>query len=39
MHVPAYDWMFLGVGGLLFIAVGWRMSRPHDAYTREQRKP
>jgi uncharacterized membrane protein len=28
-HVPAYDWTFLAVGGALFIAVGWLMSRPH----------
>jgi uncharacterized membrane protein len=28
LHVPAYDWVFLGVGGLLFIVVGWLMSRP-----------
>ena len=31
MHVPAYDWIFLGVGGLLFIVVGWLMSRPGDS--------
>jgi uncharacterized membrane protein len=30
MHIPAYDWIFLAVGGLLFIAIGWLMSRPHD---------
>lgn len=30
-HVPAYDWVFLAVGGLLFIAVGWFMSRPSAA--------
>lgn len=30
MHVPAYDWIFLGVGGLLMIAVGWLMSHPRD---------
>jgi uncharacterized membrane protein len=28
LHIPAYDWVFLGVGGLLFIVVGWLMSRP-----------
>ena len=27
VHVPAYDWVFLAVGGLLFIVVGWLMSR------------
>jgi uncharacterized membrane protein len=26
-HVPAYDWWFLGVGGVLFIVFGWLMSR------------
>ena len=26
-HVPAYDWMFLGIGGVLFIALGWLLSR------------
>jgi uncharacterized membrane protein len=31
MHVPAYDWIFLGVGGALFIVVGWLLSRPRDA--------
>ncbi len=30
-HVPMYDWVFLGVGGILFIAVGWMLSRPRDA--------
>jgi uncharacterized membrane protein len=27
MHVPAYDWIFLAVGGLAFIGVGWWLSR------------
>jgi uncharacterized membrane protein len=27
LHVPLYDWVFLGVGGFLFIVVGWLMSR------------
>jgi len=26
-HVPLYDWLFLGIGGLGFILVGWAMSR------------
>ena len=26
-HIPAYDWIFLAVGGLGFISVGWLMSR------------
>ena len=28
VHVPTYDWLFLAIGGLVFIAVGWRLSRP-----------
>jgi hypothetical protein len=28
--VPLYDWVFLAVGGLAFIAVGWWMSRPRS---------
>lgn len=27
VHVPAYDWIFPGVGGFLFILVGWLLSR------------
>jgi uncharacterized membrane protein len=27
-HVPAYDWVFLGIGGILFIVLGWLMARP-----------
>jgi len=27
MHVPLYDWLFIGVGGIVFIAVGWLMIR------------
>ena len=26
-HVPAYDWLFLGFGGLALIAVGWLLVR------------
>ena len=26
-HVPLYDWMFLGLGGVVLIVVGWLMSR------------
>lgn len=26
-HVPAYDWIFLALGGVMLIAVGWVMSR------------
>ncbi|SRR5690606_26610499 len=28
MHVPVYDWLFLGIGGVLLIVVGGLMSRP-----------
>jgi uncharacterized membrane protein len=27
VHVPLYDWLFLAVGGGLFILAGWAMSR------------
>jgi uncharacterized membrane protein len=27
VHVPVYDWIFLGVGGLGLIALGWFLSR------------
>ncbi|HEX2080422.1 MAG TPA: DUF2243 domain-containing protein [Longimicrobium sp.] len=30
-HVPAYDWAFLLVGGILLGAIGWMMSRPASA--------
>ena len=26
-HVPLYDWLFLGIGGLGFILLGWALSR------------
>ena len=26
-HVPAYDWIFLGVGGVGLVALGWLLSR------------
>jgi uncharacterized membrane protein len=29
VHVPAYDWLFLLVGGIGFILVGWAMAREH----------
>ena len=28
VHVPMYDWLFLGIGGVLFIALGWMLARP-----------
>jgi uncharacterized membrane protein len=30
VHMPIYDWLFLGVGGVLLIIVGWLLSRPSD---------
>jgi uncharacterized membrane protein len=27
VHVPMYDWVFLGLGGLGLIAVGWLLAR------------
>jgi len=27
VHVPLYDWLFLGIGGLGFILLGWMMAR------------
>ena len=26
-HVPFFDWVFLAIGGVLFIVLGWRLSR------------
>jgi uncharacterized membrane protein len=26
MHVPLYDWLFLGIGGIGFIVLGWMMA-------------
>jgi uncharacterized membrane protein len=28
VHVPAYDWTFLLVAGVLFVAIGWWMASP-----------
>jgi uncharacterized membrane protein len=28
VHVPLYDWLFLGIGGVAFIALGIALSRP-----------
>jgi uncharacterized membrane protein len=33
-HVPLYDWVFLGVGGLGLILVGWLLSRARDTFER-----
>lgn len=27
VHVPLYDWLFLALGGLGFMAIGWSMAR------------
>ena len=33
-HVPLYDWLFLGIGGLGLLLIGWWLSRPHPAVHR-----
>ena len=30
-HVPAFDWLFLAVGGVLLLLVGWWLARPEPA--------
>ena len=30
-HVPLYDWLFLGIGGVGFILLGWAAARSNDA--------
>ena len=37
-HVPAYDWVFLGVGGAVFIVVGWMMARDERPVGRTYRE-
>jgi uncharacterized membrane protein len=32
VHVPLYDWLFLAIGGMGFLALGWMMM--HEARTR-----
>jgi uncharacterized membrane protein len=27
-HVPAYDWAFLAIGGVAFMAIGWLLASP-----------
>jgi hypothetical protein len=27
VHVPLYDWLFLGLGGVGLIAIGWLLAR------------
>jgi uncharacterized membrane protein len=29
-HLPLYDWIFLGVGGVLLVAVGWLLGRTRE---------
>ena len=29
-HVPMYDWIFLAVGGLAFIGLGWWLARTRE---------
>ena len=31
VHLPLYDWLFLGVGGFFFILFGWLLSRTTEA--------
>ena len=31
VHVPIYDWLFLGIGGVGFILLGWMMARQPSA--------
>ena len=31
MHVPLYDWLFVGLGGVGLIAIGWLLARGPDA--------
>jgi uncharacterized membrane protein len=33
-HVPLYDWLFLGTGGLGFIVLGWALSRINPRFER-----
>ena len=34
VHVPLYDWLFLGIGGVGLILLGWLMSRGTGQQTR-----
>lgn len=27
-YIPLYDWLFLAIAGLGFVALGWRLARP-----------
>lgn len=37
-HVPVYDWAFLGVGGVVFIAVGWALAHGERPVRRTYRE-
>jgi uncharacterized membrane protein len=30
VYVPAYDWIFLAIGGVAFIAIGWWLARTRE---------
>lgn len=31
-HLPLYDWVFLAVGGVGLLAIGWRLSRAASSH-------
>ena len=31
VHVPLYDWLFLGIGGVGLVVLGWLLAREHHA--------
>lgn len=33
VHVPMYDWLFLAIGGIGFLLLGWAMSRERQRVT------
>jgi uncharacterized membrane protein len=30
VHIPVYDWIFLALGGVVLIGIGWLLSRSDD---------
>ena len=36
IHVPLYDWLFLGIGGIALLVVGLLLSRGNEANVRQQ---
>lgn len=34
VHMPVFDWLFLAIGGLAFIGMGWTLARGRDAFSR-----